>query len=158
MMSFLFSIRRRHTRCALVTGVQTCALPIFCRGSGVGLVLASRDRYAAFRVRRVIVKSRIVKLKGQGLKAARLHLRYIQRDGVTREGMPGALYDADSDRADGKAFLERADGDRHQFRFIVSAEDAAEYDELKGFTGRLMKPMEGGKNGSSAGGERGGQK
>src|SRR3546814_8987439 len=25
---FLFSIRRRHTRCALVTGVQTCALPI----------------------------------------------------------------------------------------------------------------------------------
>src|SRR3546814_3590043 len=26
---FLFSSRRRHTRCALVTGVQTCALPIF---------------------------------------------------------------------------------------------------------------------------------
>src|SRR3546814_14702369 len=27
-MLFLFSSRRRHTRCALVTGVQTCALPI----------------------------------------------------------------------------------------------------------------------------------
>src|SRR3546814_8498221 len=26
---FSFSSRRRHTRCALVTGVQTCALPIF---------------------------------------------------------------------------------------------------------------------------------
>src|SRR3546814_9352399 len=26
---FFFSTRRRHTRCALVTGVQTCALPIF---------------------------------------------------------------------------------------------------------------------------------
>src|SRR3546814_8720447 len=26
---FLFSSRRRHTRCALVTGVQTCALPIY---------------------------------------------------------------------------------------------------------------------------------
>src|SRR3546814_3785722 len=25
---FVFEIRRRHTRCALVTGVQTCALPI----------------------------------------------------------------------------------------------------------------------------------
>src|SRR3546814_12432061 len=25
---FFFSIRRRHTRCALVTGVQTCALPL----------------------------------------------------------------------------------------------------------------------------------
>src|SRR3546814_534649 len=30
---FFFSSRRRHTRCALVTGVQTCALPI-CRPSG----------------------------------------------------------------------------------------------------------------------------
>src|SRR3546814_18478140 len=28
MMIFFFSSRRRHTRCALVTGVQTCALPI----------------------------------------------------------------------------------------------------------------------------------
>src|SRR3546814_9929627 len=28
-MYFFFSSRRRHTRCALVTGVQTCALPIF---------------------------------------------------------------------------------------------------------------------------------
>src|SRR3546814_5629325 len=34
---FFFSSRRRHTRCALVTGVQTCALPIFLAG---GLVLA----------------------------------------------------------------------------------------------------------------------
>src|SRR3546814_7144468 len=29
MVLFFFSSRRRHTRCALVTGVQTCALPIF---------------------------------------------------------------------------------------------------------------------------------
>src|SRR3546814_6013337 len=28
-LSFVFSSRRRHTRCALVTGVQTCALPIY---------------------------------------------------------------------------------------------------------------------------------
>src|SRR3546814_16806510 len=28
MYGFVFSSRRRHTRCALVTGVQTCALPI----------------------------------------------------------------------------------------------------------------------------------
>src|SRR3546814_4140054 len=28
---FFFSSRRRHTRCALVTGVQTCALPIYLR-------------------------------------------------------------------------------------------------------------------------------
>src|SRR3546814_1885544 len=29
LVRFFFSSRRRHTRCALVTGVQTCALPIF---------------------------------------------------------------------------------------------------------------------------------
>src|SRR3546814_3864494 len=28
LLAFFFSSRRRHTRCALVTGVQTCALPI----------------------------------------------------------------------------------------------------------------------------------
>src|SRR3546814_2029573 len=28
---FIFSSRRRHTRCALVTGVQTCALPIYAQ-------------------------------------------------------------------------------------------------------------------------------
>src|SRR3546814_15727504 len=28
VVAFFFSSRRRHTRCALVTGVQTCALPI----------------------------------------------------------------------------------------------------------------------------------
>src|SRR3546814_1020424 len=34
---FLFSSRRRHTRCALVTGVQTCALPIL-----VGVLIVDR--------------------------------------------------------------------------------------------------------------------
>src|SRR3546814_1588229 len=33
---FFFSSRRRHTRCALVTGVQTCALPIYL-GTTAGL-------------------------------------------------------------------------------------------------------------------------
>src|SRR3546814_5421428 len=32
MSCFFFSSRRRHTRCALVTGVQTCALPIYAAG------------------------------------------------------------------------------------------------------------------------------
>src|SRR3546814_9589604 len=52
---FFFSSRRRHTRCALVTGVQTCALPIF---SGMittaenlardyGITRAEADAYAA---------------------------------------------------------------------------------------------------------------
>src|SRR3546814_10231806 len=36
LMFLFFSIRRRHTRCALVTGVQTCALPIYGQGTVVG--------------------------------------------------------------------------------------------------------------------------
>jgi len=112
------------------------------RGASIGRMLASRDRYAAFRSRRVVVKSRIVKLAGNGIKGARAHLRYIQRDGVTRDGHPGELYSAEQDRADGKAFTERSAGDRHQFRFIVAPEDGVEYDDLRPFVRRLMTQME----------------
>src|SRR3546814_1809123 len=38
---FFLSSRRRHTRCALVTGVQTCALPIFWPGSVTGWPLVA---------------------------------------------------------------------------------------------------------------------
>jgi len=112
------------------------------RGSGVGRVLGSRDRYAAFRARRVIIKSRIVKLAGKGFAAARAHMRYVERDGTTRDGGRGPLYGADADKVDGKAWLDQAQGDRHQFRFIVSPEDGAEYDDLKDLTRRLMARME----------------
>ncbi|MES1975413.1 MAG: relaxase/mobilization nuclease RlxS [Pseudomonadota bacterium] len=112
------------------------------RGASMGRLLSSRDRLAAFRARRAVVKTRLVRLGGKGLSAARAHLRYIQRDGVTREGAPGQLYSATRDQADGKAFLERSDGDRHQFRFIVSAEDGSEYPDLKPYIRRLMTQME----------------
>src|SRR3546814_7302818 len=36
---FFFSRRRRHTRCALVTGVQTCALPILLQRFGLPTTL-----------------------------------------------------------------------------------------------------------------------
>src|SRR3546814_13484738 len=38
-----FSSRRRHTRCALVTGVQTCALPIFIVGGGFSGMTAAYE-------------------------------------------------------------------------------------------------------------------
>src|SRR3546814_20996698 len=43
---FFFSSRRRHTRCALVTGVQTCALPI-CRRRRSRTCRRRRDRGCA---------------------------------------------------------------------------------------------------------------
>src|SRR3546814_919428 len=36
MFVVVLSSRRRHTRCALVTGVQTCALPLLIAGSSIG--------------------------------------------------------------------------------------------------------------------------
>lgn len=112
------------------------------RGASIARVLRGGDPHAAFRARRVIVKARLAMVTGTGIGAARAHLRYLQRDGVTRDGEPGGIYAADQDVADGKAFLARCDGDRHQFRFIVSAEDADQYDDLKPFTRRLMAQME----------------
>src|SRR3546814_11983091 len=40
-LMFFFSSRRRHTRCALVTGVQTCALPISHPGRAAGVFLVA---------------------------------------------------------------------------------------------------------------------
>lgn len=111
------------------------------RGSGSGRILGASNRHSGPRSRRVVVKARIVRLAGGG-KAAVAHLRYLQRDGTTREGERGTLYSADLDSADGKAFLERGTGDRHQFRFIVAAEDGAEYQDLKPMIRRLMAQAE----------------
>src|SRR3546814_11292630 len=89
----LFLSRRVwHTRCALVTGVQTCALPILIkaarragkrsgrggrfdgsrigRGASVARVLRGQGRHASLRSRRAIVKFRPVTLAGQGLGGA----------------------------------------------------------------------------------------
>jgi type IV secretory pathway VirD2 relaxase len=90
----------------------------------------------------VVVKARLVRLGGKRTDAAAAHLRYLQRDGTTREGERGTPYSADLDHADGKAFLERGAGDRHQFRFIVAAEDGAEYSDLKPMIRRLMAQAE----------------
>ena len=112
------------------------------RGASVGRLLSSRDRFTGMRARRAVVKASLIRLQGKAGQAARAHMRYIQRDGVTREGLPGELYGPEADRADGDDFLKRTTGDRHQFRFIVSAEDGAEYPDLKPYVRRLMTQVE----------------
>ncbi|OKO87668.1 conjugal transfer protein TraI [Bradyrhizobium sp. NAS80.1] len=110
------------------------------RGHAQGAVLAGRGRGKGQR--RVVIKARIVRIKAGDPGAIQAHLRYVQRDGVTREGERGELYDASSDRADGKTFTERSAGDRRQFRFIVAPEDSAELSDLKPFIRDLMRQME----------------
>ncbi|ARN83494.1 hypothetical protein B1812_08240 [Methylocystis bryophila] len=114
-----------------------------------------RDSAGRFRARRVVVKARVVKLNLQGRggghgpklrgvasRAADAHLRYLERDGVTRQGEKGRAYSAIENEADGRAFLERGRGDRHQFRFIVAPEDAVEMADLRRFARDLMRQME----------------
>lgn len=114
--------------------------PRFNRSSGWSVDAASGMRV---RARRVMVKARVVKLSAMKAPSAALaHLRYLQRDGVTRDGEHGRFYSTFSDDVDGKAFQERGAGDRHQFRFVVSPEDGASFDTLRSFTRELMAKME----------------
>jgi len=113
-----------------------------------------RDSAGRFRARRVVIKARVVrlnpqrrgsqgpKMRGTMSRAVDAHLRYLERDGVTRDGDRGKAYSAFDNEADGKAFVERGRGDRHQFRFIVAPEEATEMADLRGFTRDLMRQME----------------
>ena len=92
--------------------------------------------------RRVAIKTRLVNLKQAGSRSTITHLRYIERDGVGRDGEPGQAYGSTTDNADLAAFEERGREDRHQFRFIVSPEDAEQLDDLRRYTRHLMSRME----------------
>lgn len=110
---------------------------------GRGHVAASfTGRSAQPGSRRVTIKTRLVNLKQAGARSTTTHLRYIERDGVGRDGEPGQAYGSTTDNADLVAFEERGREDRHQFRFIVSPEDAEQLDDLRSYTRHLMSRME----------------
>ncbi|HMM72707.1 MAG TPA: type VI secretion protein, partial [Rhodocyclaceae bacterium] len=110
---------------------------------GRGHVAASfTGRSAQPGSRRVTIKTRLVNLKQAGARATTTHLRYIEREGVGRDGEPGQAYGSITDNADLAAFEERGREDRHQFRFIVSPEDAEQLDDLRTYTRHLMSRME----------------
>jgi type IV secretory pathway VirD2 relaxase len=88
------------------------------------------------------VKARIVNLKRAAKGSAITHLKYIERDGVTPDGKQGRAYDRDNELANVGEFEKHGARDRHQFRFIVSPEDGAEYGDLKPFMRELMDQME----------------
>ncbi|MCV0029263.1 relaxase/mobilization nuclease and DUF3363 domain-containing protein [Pseudomonas aeruginosa] len=92
--------------------------------------------------RRVTIKARLVNLTKAGPRSTVTHLRYIEREGVDRQGGPGQAYGPTTDSANTAAFEERGREDRHQFRFIVSPEDAEQLDDLRTYTRHLMARME----------------
>ena len=110
------------------------------RRSGRGRDAGRRGRLGN---RRVIVKGRIVRHRGSRYRAAPvdMHLRYLRRDGVTRDGAPAEMFDREG-AADHAAFAARCEDDRHHFRFIISPEDAANLDNLRATTRDLMARAE----------------
>jgi type IV secretory pathway VirD2 relaxase len=73
-------------------------------------------------------------------KAAALHIRYIERDGVEKDGSKGKLYDAQG-TVRASVFEQPRPGEKHQFRFIVSPEDGSALD-MTIFVRRLMATLE----------------
>jgi type IV secretory pathway VirD2 relaxase len=99
------------------------------------------NRLLSSRSRGAVVKARVVRNGGKGAPLA-THLNYLQRDGVTRDGEKGRLFGPEIEEADGRAFAERCEQDRHHFRFIVSPDDSTEMADLKRFTRDLMRQAE----------------
>lgn len=100
-------------------------------GGGAGRARVAVRPPTAFS-RRVIVKARYV--QGDLATSSRLHLAYVEREGVERDGTPGRLYT----RADGEQSqdpdvireeMQRPlEGEKHQFRMIIAPEDGSELD------------------------------
>src|SRR3546814_8465377 len=89
---FFFSSRRRHTRCALVTGVQTCALPIYFRGDP-GAEGAARRFQRRVRRRPAVAAGGAAAGPGGGLLSHAGALPRLPRDfcGANRRHTLGAL-------------------------------------------------------------------
>jgi len=129
---------RTGARAVRQRGHITSAMPK--RGMGTGVRAAAG--LIAPGSRRIIIKARYTRITAGDMGAARAHIKYIQRDGVTREGEAGGRDGGRRGGGGSRVFLERSENDPHQFRFIVSAEDSARLSDLKPFIRDLLSQME----------------
>ncbi len=139
--TFVAQVLRQTSKAANTTGGRRGKTPGSRLGRGYVAARFTGQSLSA-QSRRATVKVRLVYLKQAGARSTVTHLRYIEREGVGRDGEPGRAYSTATDEADLTAFEERGHGDRHQFRFIVSPEDGAELGDLRTYTGHLMARME----------------
>jgi hypothetical protein len=123
----------------LTTGRRRNARSTFGRGRPAAF-LASRS--LTDRSRRVVVKARVVRQKAGASAPLSAHLRYLRRDGVSKEGEPARMFGGSGQDSDAHRFAERCEGDRHHFRFIVSPDDALEMTDLRAFTCDLLAEIE----------------
>jgi type IV secretory pathway VirD2 relaxase len=99
------------------------------------------NRLLTGRSRVVVIKTRIVRHSARSAPLS-AHLKYLGREGVTRDGEKARMFGPGDDAVDPKEFAERCKDDRHHFRFIVSPEDATDLSDLRAFSRDLMRQME----------------
>jgi type IV secretory pathway VirD2 relaxase len=139
--AFVSQVLRQATKAANATGGKRGKTPGSRLGRGhVAARFTGQSLSASSR--RVMVKVRLVYLKQAGARSTITYLRYIEREGVGREQDTGKEYGPMTDETDTAAFEERGREDRHQFRLIVSPEDAEQLDDLRTYTRHLMGRME----------------
>ncbi|WP_333984859.1 relaxase/mobilization nuclease and DUF3363 domain-containing protein [Burkholderia orbicola] len=131
----------RHSASAGGTGKRTGQRPGSRLGRGHTAARFAGAKLTPFS-RRVTIKTLLVNQRRASPQSLAKHLRYIERDGVGRDGEPGLAYGPRTDDADLEAFNERCADDRHHFRFILSPEDGAELEDLRTYIRHLMGRME----------------
>ncbi|MBL8537951.1 MAG: DUF3363 domain-containing protein [Hyphomonadaceae bacterium] len=115
----------------------------FNRPTGAGNVKLAHERPEGSQ--RVIVKARVVvhaNVGGAGAGGMMRHTLYVERDGASRDGERVEVFDRELDQADGAAFVERCEDDRHHFRLIVSPEFGDRIDDLKDYAREMMERAE----------------
>lgn len=99
------------------------------------------NRLITGRSRGAVVKARVVR-QFRGSTPLAAHLKYLCREGVTRDGEKATMFGPDTGEADHDVFADGCKDDRHHFRFIVSPDDAHELGDLRSFARDLMVDME----------------
>ena len=111
--------------------------------------MAESVRNVGGNARRVVIKTRVVNMKTDyGKKSAKLHLKYIERDAAGVDGKDAELFDGQLTNKElvewteqNIEWSEHTQGEPHQFRMIISPEDAHELN-LTEYTRELMKRVE----------------
>ncbi len=119
---------------------QAKQLPRRGFGRGRAMALAAQHRFSPTS-RNVVVKARIVRHRSASANL-KTHVRYLEREGVTRDGERAQLFGPGDQLVDGSEFANTCSSDRHHFRFIVAPEEAEEIGDLKVFTRDLMRDAE----------------
>lgn len=134
VISRVKSAAKRAARTGRISGATTHHAG---RAAGVRINTGSRQQ-------RVTIKARVVAAPRVGAKdAMQRHVDYAQRHGVDKDGGPARPFTGTSEltREQTSQFVDRAESDRHSFRFIVSPEEGANLN-LESYTRDLMQQME----------------